>query len=100
MESNVERLLHGSKEIDEVKTEEFKRIELEGEYEPYCLWGNEGAYTLTIGNSAVWSESIKDEEEARELIKKMPPKLMLISGYVYKCYMDEYKKESEKWEKQ
>lgn len=93
MESNIEKLEKSSKEIEEVKTEQFETIslgDLDEKYEPFNLVGKKGKYTLVLGNTAVWEKEVKSTEEAKELLEQKPWKLTLIATKVYSEYVNEY----------
>lgn len=79
-------------EAEEREVEQFECIELKGRYEPIRLIGEEGKYTMCLGNSAVWDKPIKSKKEAEMLLERMPIKLMLLMNCVYGKYMDEYLK--------
>lgn len=79
-------------DAEEREVEQFERIELKGRYEPIQLIGEEGKYTMCLGNSAVWDKPIKSKKEAEMLLDQMPIKLMLLMSCVYSKYMDEYLK--------
>lgn len=79
-------------EAEEREVEQFECIELKGRYEPIRLIGEEGKYTMCLGNSAVWDKPIKSKKEAEMLLDRMPIKLMLLMNCVYGKYMDEYLK--------
>lgn len=79
-------------DAEEREVEQFECIELKGRYEPIRLIGEEGKYTMCLGNSAVWDKPIKSKKEAEMLLDRMPIKLMLLMNCVYGKYMDEYLK--------
>ncbi len=79
-------------EAEEREVEQFECIELKGRYEPIRLIGEEGKYTMCLGNSAVWDKPIESKKEAETLLDRMPIKLMLLMNCVYGKYMDEYLK--------
>lgn len=79
-------------EAEEREVEQFECIELKERYEPIRLIGEEGKYTMCLGNSAVWDKPIKSKKEAEMLLERMPIKLMLLMNCVYSKYMDEYLK--------
>lgn len=79
-------------DAEEREVEQFECIELKGRYEPIRLIGEEGKYTMCLGNSAVWDKPIKSKKEAEILLDRMPLKLMLLMNCVYGKYMDEYLK--------
>lgn len=79
-------------DAEEREVEQFECIELKGRYEPIRLIGEEGKYTMCLGNSAVWDKPIKSKKEAEMLLDRMPLKLMLLMNCVYGKYMDEYLK--------
>lgn len=86
-------------EAEEREVEQFECIELKGRYEPIRLIGEEGKYTMCLGNSAVWDKPIKSKKEAEMLLERMPIKLMLLMNCVYGKYMDEYLESVSKTEK-
>ena len=86
-------------EAEEREVEQFECIELKGKYEPIRLIGEEGKYTMCLGNSAVWDKPIKSKKEAEALLDRMPLKLMLLMNCVYGKYMDEYLKSVSKAKK-
>lgn len=97
--SNINTLTMNSKEVEEVETDTFENIDMgkiSEEYAPFRLVGRKGAYTLCIGNSAVWEEPLTYVEDAKKLIKKKPWKLILITTKVYSEYVNEYLKKQEK----
>ena len=48
-------------DAEEREVEQFECIELKGRYEPIRLIGEEGKYTMCLGNSAVWDKPIKSK---------------------------------------
>lgn len=90
---NIEKLMKGSNETETVETDEFNKIDLgkiNKMYEPFMIVGKAFNYTLVLGNTAVWDEPLRDEEEAMELLAARPWKLMLIASKVYSEYVNEY----------
>lgn len=100
-ESNIENLTKNSKETEEVPVDEFERINLgetDEKFDPFMLVGRPGEYTLVLGNTAIWDEKIKTIEQAKEILVKMPWKLVLIASKVYSEYVNEYIKKANEYE--
>lgn len=99
MERNIEKLTKSSKEVEEVETDQFEKINMgdhDENFEPFTLLGRAGEYTLTLGNTAVWDKKIVNVEEATTLLTQKPWKLILIASKVYGEYVNEYIKKINK----
>lgn len=90
---NTEILEQTSKEVETVETEQFDNIAIKGETYgggSFAIVGKPGNYTLCLGNIAVWDKPVSNIEEAKELLRKKPWKLILITCAVYSELVREY----------